>query len=131
MKTLNKVIFPRKSYNETTPKKSFKPSPSGVKTFGINTNADYVATEINLKVMPATYIYKEDGKEHEIKINMPGQHNIMNSLAALAVSRELDVPIKIIQKALINFPGIKRRFEIIGNFKIDKNSFLPINECFC
>jgi UDP-N-acetylmuramate-alanine ligase len=30
---------------------------------------------------------------------MPGQHNIMNSLAALAIARELDVPIKIIQKA--------------------------------
>ena len=99
-----------------------------VKTFGINTNADYVANEINLNVMPATYLYKEGGKEYEIKINMPGQHNIMNSLAALAVSRELDVPIKIIQKALINFPGIKRRFEIIGNFNLNKNSFLWIDD---
>ncbi|MBT3519693.1 MAG: UDP-N-acetylmuramate--L-alanine ligase [Gammaproteobacteria bacterium] len=99
-----------------------------VKTFGINTNADYVANEINLNVMPATYLYKEDGKEYEIKINMPGQHNIMNSLAALAVSRELNVPIKIIQKALINFPGIKRRFEIIGNFNLNKNFFLWIDD---
>ncbi|MBT6754700.1 MAG: UDP-N-acetylmuramate--L-alanine ligase [Gammaproteobacteria bacterium] len=99
-----------------------------VKTFGINTNADYVANEINLNVMPATYLYKEDGKEYEIKINMPGQHNIMNSLAALAVSRELNVPIKIIQKALINFPGIKRRFEIIGNFNLNKIFFLWIDD---
>ena len=52
-------------------------------------NADYVATDINLDVMPATYKYKEDGNEYEIKINMPGQHNIMNSLAALSISREL------------------------------------------
>ena len=99
-----------------------------VKTFGIDVNADYVATDINLNVIPATYKYKEDGNEYEIKLNMPGQHNIMNSLAALSISRELDVPIKIIQKALFNFPGISRRFEIIGNFKVNKKEFLWIDD---
>ena len=99
-----------------------------IKTFGIDINADYIATEINLNVMPATYKYKEDGNEYKIKINMPGQHNIMNSLAALAISRELDIPIKIIQKALANFPGISRRFEIIGNLKINEKEFLWIDD---
>ena len=99
-----------------------------IKTFGIDINADYIATEINLNVMPATYKYKEDGNEYKIEINMPGQHNIMNSLAALAISRELDVPIKIIQKALANFPGISRRFEIIGNLKINEKEFLWIDD---
>ncbi len=53
---------------------------------------------------------------------MAGLHNIMNSLAALAAARELGVPIKTIQKALINFPGINRRFEIIGNFRINNKN---------
>ena len=99
-----------------------------IKTFGIDVDSDYEANSVNLKSMPATYIYKEDGKEYKIKLNMPGQHNIMNSLAALAVSRELGVSIKIIQKALMNFPGISRRFEIIGNSKINGKKIMWIDD---
>ena len=99
-----------------------------IKTFGMETNADYEATSPNLNVMPATFNYKEDGKEYPIKLNMAGLHNIMNSLAALAAARELGVPIKTIQKALINFPGINRRFEIIGNFKVNNKKFIWIDD---
>jgi len=59
---------------------------------------------------------------------MPGHHNVLNSLAALAVARELKVPIKIIQNAIENFPGISRRFEILGNFTINKNQFTWIDD---
>ena len=99
-----------------------------IKTFGIEDNADYQATSINSNAIPAKYIYKENDKKYEIQLNMPGQHNIFNSLAALAVARELDVPIKTIQKALKNFPGISRRFEIIGNFEIDGKEFMWIDD---
>ena len=99
-----------------------------IKTFGIKENADYQATSINSDAIPAKYIYKENNKKYEIQLNMPGQHNILNSLAALAVARELDVPIKTIQKALKNFPGISRRFEIIGNFEIDGKEFMWIDD---
>ena len=63
-----------------------------------------------------------------MKINLPGEHNILNCLAALAVSRELSVPIKDIQKSLKSFPGIKRRYEIIGEFTIKNKKFTWIDD---
>ena len=70
----------------------------------------------------------ENEKEYVIKLNMPGYHNVLNSLAALSVARELNVPIKIIQKAIENFPGISRRFEILGNYTINKKNFTWVDD---
>jgi UDP-N-acetylmuramate--alanine ligase len=45
---------------------------------------------------------------------MAGQHNILNSLAAIAVARELGVPVDAIRKGLADFGGVKRRFTTTG-----------------
>jgi UDP-N-acetylmuramate--alanine ligase len=55
--------------------------------------------------------YKKD-KLGEIGLQLPGIHNIRNSLAALAAGIELEIPFTIIKKALENFTGVHRRFEI-------------------
>jgi len=99
-----------------------------VKTFGIDADADYQGKSINLDTIPLKYLYLENEKEYEIKINMPGRHNALNSLAALSVARELDVPITIIQKAMNSFPGINRRFEILGEFEINNQKFTWIDD---
>ena len=43
---------------------------------------------------------------------MPGKHNVYNALCAISVCCELDIEIDIIKNALINFKGVKRRFDI-------------------
>lgn len=53
----------------------------------------------------------------QIKLNMPGEHNILNSLAAIALCLELEVPFEKIKNALKIFKGVERRFEFKGNFK--------------
>ena len=45
---------------------------------------------------------------------MPGRHNISNSLAAIAVGLELDIPFDQIRERLESFEGVHRRFEILG-----------------
>ena len=99
-----------------------------IKTFGEDEKANYQAKSICVEKIPAKYNYEENGNIYEIKLNMPGKHNVMNSLAALSVARELNVPIKVIQQALENFPGISRRFEIVGEFKINKNTFTWVDD---
>ena len=47
-------------------------------------------------------------------INLPGRHNVLNSLAAVAVATELDAPDAAIQRALANFQGIDRRLQQLG-----------------
>lgn len=50
-----------------------------------------------------------------IELNLPGLHNVLNALAAIAVATELDVADIAIQKALSQFRGVDRRFQNYGN----------------
>jgi UDP-N-acetylmuramate--alanine ligase len=50
----------------------------------------------------------------DIVLNLPGNHNVLNALAAIAVATELDVPDTAIQKALLEFEGVGRRFQSYG-----------------
>ena len=49
-----------------------------------------------------------------VVLNLPGQHNVLNALAAIAVAVELDIPDAAVQKALAGFRGVGRRFQLYG-----------------
>ena len=49
------------------------------------------------------------------RIRVPGKHNVLNGLAAIAVSSELGISFQVVRKALAEFGGIGRRFQIIGS----------------
>ncbi|MDB5931495.1 MAG: UDP-N-acetylmuramate--L-alanine ligase [Polaromonas sp.] len=51
----------------------------------------------------------------EIVLNLAGQHNVLNALAAIAVAVELNVPDAAVQKALAGFTGVGRRFQSYGD----------------
>lgn len=50
----------------------------------------------------------------DVVLNLPGHHNVLNALAAIAVATELDVPDAAIQSALLRFEGVGRRFQSYG-----------------
>jgi len=54
----------------------------------------------------------------EITLNLPGMHNVLNALAAIAVAWELQVPDAAVQKALANFSGVGRRFQRYGEITL-------------
>lgn len=54
------------------------------------------------------------GDRFAFDLKLPGRHNVLNALAALAVGLELDLPIKAMSEALPEFPGVSRRFEKKG-----------------
>lgn len=60
----------------------------------------------------------------ELKIKIPGQHNLFNAAAAMAAALELGVKEKIIKQALNDFDGIRRRFEIRG----EKNGVIFVDD---
>jgi len=85
------------------------------RTYGLNTRADLVAGDIRFAGASAIYNVKENGNVlGNIHLKMPGHHNISNSLAAISVGLELDIPFDKIKRALDSFQGVHRRFEIIG-----------------
>jgi UDP-N-acetylmuramate--alanine ligase len=57
---------------------------------------------------------RKDAKPLDIVLNLPGRHNVLNALAAIAVGTELGVKDEFIQKALKEFHGVGRRFQNYG-----------------
>ena len=56
----------------------------------------------------------DTGEETRARLALPGVHNVLNALAAVAVARDLDVPLDMAARALESFGGIARRFEAHG-----------------
>jgi UDP-N-acetylmuramate--alanine ligase len=57
---------------------------------------------------------RKDAKPLDIVLNLPGRHNVLNALAAIAVGTELGIKDEFIQKALKEFHGVGRRFQNYG-----------------
>ena len=63
-----------------------------------------------------------------VTLNMPGHHNVLNALAAIAVARELDLDTPSIQRALDTFAGIGRRFQVNGEIILRAGSVLFVDD---
>ncbi len=86
-----------------------------VRTYGFAASADVRAVDISDESFGSTYRLVVDGKEiAQIRLNVPGRHNVQNSLAAVAVGMELGVPVQKIVRGLERFTGVHRRFEVRG-----------------
>jgi len=84
-------------------------------TYGISRQADVQALNIIMKDFKVQYdaVYK-GYRLGEIRMKVTGTHNVLNSLQALAIGLELDIPFEQIQKGLAEFKGVYRRFELKG-----------------
>lgn len=85
-------------------------------TYGLTTQADIRAIEIKHNGFSSSYVVKYKNNElGEIKLKIPGVHNIKNSLVAVCIGMELGIPFQTIKKALESFTGVYRRFEVKYN----------------
>ncbi len=101
--------------------RSILPMPH-IKTikYGLDENADIFASDVTLAAMHSTFqVYEKNmsRKLGDIFSNMPGRHNVLNTLAAIAVSLDLGISFDIIAKAIATFKGIERRFCYKGLFQ--------------
>ncbi len=87
--------------------------------YGFNKEFDYYPDNIifNKKGCAAYDLYYHGEKLIRIELNVPGKHNISNSLAAAAISIEQGCPKEAIVSGLKKFHGADRRFEYKGEFK--------------
>lgn len=84
-------------------------------TYGFSQQAKVRAININFKSFKTSYTAVYNGEQlGEINLNALGEHNILNSLLAVATGLELDIPFKSIQKGLSDYNGVFRRFEYKG-----------------
>jgi len=94
-------------------------------TYGLSPQADIRASEIAKQELSTRFVVTfGDDVVGEISICIPGDHNVLNALAAVAVGLELDIDFGSISKGLGNLGGLKRRFEI----KDEKNGILVLDD---
>jgi len=84
-------------------------------TYGVYTEADIVAKEVELKVLSSTsQVYWGKKKLGELHLNVSGYHNISNALASIAVTRELGMDFEKVASILETFAGVERRMQIVA-----------------
>ena len=84
-------------------------------TYGFTNQAEFQARDIRFSGLKSQYRLFHSGKEiGEIILNLPGWHNVLNSLAAVAVATELEVDLEHIQAGFLDMTGVERRFQIKG-----------------
>jgi UDP-N-acetylmuramate--alanine ligase len=88
-------------------------------TYGFNESANFRAVNIYQKVTKTHFdVERPNLPPLSIILNLPGKHNVLNALAAIAIATELKVSDAAIQRALESFAGIGRRFQICGDFEV-------------
>jgi UDP-N-acetylmuramate--alanine ligase len=81
-------------------------------TYGTTAQSDVRAIDIEYEGFSSQYTAIYKGKElGRIKLNIPGEHYVKNSLVAVTIGMELGIDFNIINKALEKFTGVYRRFE--------------------
>lgn len=94
-------------------------------TFAINDTADYQA--YNLTIKEGSYCFDvktPTSKIENIVFHLPGKHNIMNALAAIAMADTFGISKDILKERLATFQGVKRRF----TYKIKTSDFVLIDD---
>ncbi len=88
-----------------------------VTTYGLGDGADLQA--IDVQALPGgqmQFVARQQGRaDLAVTLNLAGDHNVCNALAAIAVARELELPDQPIAQALAEFAGVGRRFQRHGD----------------
>ncbi len=91
-----------------------------VKTYGFCEGADLRAVDIRQDGMRSTFKVIRAGADDgfDVTLNLPGRHNILNALSVIAIADELGIGPEIIRRALSQFKGIGRRFQVNGEIRL-------------
>jgi UDP-N-acetylmuramate--alanine ligase len=99
-------------------------------TYGLSDDSDIYASDIvnQSGKMSFNVCIKESNTVYPIILNTPGVHNVLNSLAVIAVALECDGKIKDIALGLKNFHGVGRRCQHYPNIKTDHKTIMLVDD---
>jgi UDP-N-acetylmuramate--alanine ligase len=84
-------------------------------TYGLESGADLTARRLQFSGVSSQFEAVHRGRLlGQALLQVPGRHNVLNSLAAIAVALDLEVPFERVRNALAGFAGVQRRFQIRG-----------------
>lgn len=100
-----------------------------VLTYGFTEDANFYAKNVradNGKMHFTVVRVNGETSTLDVTLNMPGRHFVLNALAAIAIATELNVSDDAICKALAEFSGVGRRFEVHGEVKSADNGMFTL-----
>ncbi len=101
-----------------------------VLTYGIDADADIRAENVEVLGGRSRFCVRRPGKgkAFHVTLNLPGRHNVLNALAAIAVAHELEIDDKAVRHALENFEGIDRRMQTLGEVRTAAGKVLFVDD---
>ena len=85
-------------------------------TYGLSSQAEVHAVDLHFSGGASEFtVMHHDRWLGKVELQMPGRHNVLNALAAVAASLEVDIPFKVIRRSLNEFDGVSRRFTVRGS----------------
>jgi UDP-N-acetylmuramate--alanine ligase len=94
-------------------------------TYGTNSQADLRATNIEREGLDVSFeVLFQNDSLGRVQVGIPGKHNVLNALAAIAVGQELDVQVEDIKEGLKTLGGLARRFQVKG----EKDGILLVDD---
>jgi UDP-N-acetylmuramate--alanine ligase len=92
--------------------------------YGFSEGADLRAENLRREGLRTHFdvVRRADGLRISVTVNLPGLHNVLNSLAAIAVALEIGITHEAIQRALGSFQGIDRRLTHVGDIKLTEGA---------
>ncbi|MCK5901815.1 MAG: UDP-N-acetylmuramate--L-alanine ligase [Cocleimonas sp.] len=98
-------------------------------SYGIHYPADIRAIDVRYEGTQSYFTVLREGKTKlDITLNMPGEHNVQNALAAIAVASEIGVKDEAIINGLKKFEGVGRRFQFYGDIKTKQGTITLVDD---
>ena len=101
-----------------------------VLTYGVSDDADFRTENIRQDGMCTRFTVKRPGNlaDLEVSLNMPGHHNMLNALAAIAVASDEGIADEAICGALAKFEGVGRRFQVLGDVPVSGGEAMLVDD---
>ncbi len=98
-------------------------------TYGFDEDAQISAYDWRQEGLMSTFCVKRNNAATlNVRLNLPGRHNVLNALAAIAVATEVGIKDDLLLQALSEFQGVGRRFQLYKNVKINNKSVTIIDD---
>ena len=86
-----------------------------IRTYGFSPQADYRGVKLKAEgLWSSMEVVLPNGDRTVLTVNLPGRHNALNALAAVALGDELGIDMKFVRQALAECRPLRRRFELLG-----------------
>lgn len=98
-------------------------------TYGFAEHNDVRAVDLHQDGLKTHFtVLRNNHQPLKVSLNLPGLHNVLNALAAITIATDEEIEDKFIVSALEKFQGVGRRFQQVGEFKLDAGTVRLVDD---